>query len=84
MIDLGEIIVHGNAERAVQECNQTVQEFTDRFRAGDLGDNIDDDLRQFNEAALQDGGDVLGVYQLCSGLPLWIVGNGRVTEVFIP
>lgn len=80
---LGEIIIHGDAEREVQQANQTVQEFLDRFQAGDLGD-LDDEIRQFNEAALRDGGEVLGRYELCSGLPLWIIGDGKITEVVLP
>lgn len=83
MIELGEVIVHGEAELAVQRANQTVQEFLDRFQAGDFGD-IDAETRQFNEVALRDGGDVLGIYEMCSGLPLWIIGDGKQTDVVLP
>lgn len=83
MIHLGEVIVHGEAELAVQRANQTVQEFLDRFQAGDFGD-IDAETRSFNEQALRDGGDVLGIYEMCSGLPLWIVGDGERTDVVLP
>ena len=44
MIDLGEIIVHPNAEHAVQQAHQKVEEFLERFRIGDFGD-IDDETR---------------------------------------
>jgi len=83
MIDLGEIIVHPNAEHAVQQAHQKVEEFLERFRIGDFGD-IDDETRQFNKQALKEQGDVLGIYEMCSGLPLWILSNGRVTEVILP
>jgi hypothetical protein len=83
MIALGEVIIHGEAELAIQRANQTVQEFLDRFRAGDFGD-IDAETRQFNEAALRDGDDMLGIYELCSGLPLWIIGDGKQTDVVLP
>ena len=82
-IQLGEIIVHDNAAIGVQQANQKVEEFLDRFRIGDYGD-IDQEIRQFNEDALKNGGDVLGCYEMCSGLPLWIVSNGKTTQVFIP
>ena len=82
MIELGEVIVHGDAELAIQRARQTVQEFLDRFRAGDFGD-IDAETRQFNDAALKDGGDVLAIYELCSGWPLFIVGDGKRTEVVV-
>lgn len=83
MIELGEVIVHGEAELAVQQARQTVQEFLDRFQAGDFGD-IDGETRQFNEQALKDGGDLLGVYEICSGLQLWVIGDGKQTDVVLP
>ncbi len=83
MIDLGEVIVHGEAELAVQRANQTVQEFLDRFRAGDFGD-IDEDMWRFNRAALKDGGDVLGIYEICSGEVIWLISDGKTTEVILP
>jgi len=83
MIELGEVIVHGEAELALQRANQTVQEFLDRFEAGDFGD-IDAETRQFNAQAMKDGGDLLGVYEICSGLPLWIIGDGKQTDVVLP
>jgi len=82
-IALGEVIVHDDADLAVQQANQTVQEFLDRFQAGDLGD-LDDELRQFNEDAKRNGHDILGCYRICSGLPLWIIGDGKTTEVVLP
>ena len=33
---------------------------------------------------VKDGGDVLGIYELCSGLPLWIIGDGKQTDVVLP
>jgi len=83
MIDLGQIIIHPDAEHAVVQANQKVEEFVDRFHLGDFGD-IDAETRQFNEDALRDGGDVLGCYELCSGLPLWIIGDGKTTVVLLP
>lgn len=83
MIDLGHIIIHPDAEHAVVQANQKVEEFVDRFRLGDFGD-IDAETRQFNEDALRGGGDVLGCYEMCSGLPLWIIGDGKTTVVLLP
>jgi len=80
---LGEVIVHGEAELAIQQAGQTIQEFLDRFEADDLGD-IDAETRQFNQDSRRDGEDVLGCYELCSGLPLWIIGDGESTEVILP
>jgi hypothetical protein len=83
MIELGEVIIHGEAELAIQRARQTVQEFLDRFQAGDFGD-IDAETRQFNEQALKDGGDLLGIYEICSGLQLWVIGDGKQTDVALP
>jgi len=68
---------------AIQRANQTVEEFLDRFRLGDFGD-IDDDVRRFNRAALKDGGDILGIYEICSGAVIWIVSDGKTTQVVLP
>lgn len=83
MIELGQIIVHDNADMELRRCNQRVEEFLEKFRNADFGD-IDAETRQFNEAALRDGDDVLGIYETCSSLQLWIIGNGRITEVILP
>ena len=82
-LQLGEIIVHGEAELAIQRANQTVQEFLDRFQAGDFGD-IDDDVRRFNEEARKTGGDILGIYEICSGAVIWLISDGKTTEVVLP
>jgi hypothetical protein len=83
MIELGKVIVHDNAEMELRRCNQRVDEFLNKFSSADFGD-IDAETRAFNEAALKDGGDVLGVYELCSGLPLWVIGDGKQTDVVLP
>lgn len=83
MIELGKVIVHDNADMELRRCNHRVEEFLEKFRNADFGD-IDADVRQFNEAALRDGGDVLGIYEMCSGLQLWIIGNGKQTDAVLP
>lgn len=83
MIPLGEVIVHGNAERAIQDAHQRVEEFLDQFQRGDFG-SIDRETHEFNKNALRHGGDLLGCYELCSGVPLWIISDGHTTEVVLP
>ena len=82
-LQLGEIIVHDSAALEVQQANQRVEEFLDRFRLGDYGD-IDQETRQFNEEARKTGGDILGIYETCSGSIIWIISDGKTTEVVLP
>jgi hypothetical protein len=44
MIELGQVIVHWEAEIALQQANQKVEEFLDRLRHEDFGD-IDQEVR---------------------------------------
>jgi hypothetical protein len=83
MIDLGEIIVHGEAELALQQANQKVEEFLEHLRLGDYGD-IDQETRRFNEEALKDGGDILAIFKICSGAVIWLICDGKTTEVLLP
>jgi hypothetical protein len=83
MIELGQIIIHPDAERALRQCNQNAEEFLDRFHRGDWGD-VDSETHGFNQAALQEGSDVLGAYEMCSGDVLWIIGDGKKTDVLLP
>ena len=83
MIELGEVIVHGEAELALQQANQEVEEFLERMRLGDFGD-IDAEVCQFNEQAIQEGGDILAIFEICSGAVIWLISDGKTTEVILP
>jgi hypothetical protein len=83
MIELGQVNVHPAAEDAVAQGNQRVEEFLDRFRIGDYGD-IDQEVRHFNEHALKNGGDLLGIYQTCGGDTIYVISSGTTTEVILP
>jgi len=83
MIELGKIVVHDTAAGALQRAHQRVEELLEEFAGGNFGD-LDAEGLEFNRQALKNGGELLGVYELCTNVVIWIVSDGETTEVFVP
>jgi hypothetical protein len=76
---LGRIVATPGALHALHEAGQSADEFLARHVTGDWGD-LDEEDRNFNNAALIDGSRLLSAYQTRKGERLWIITEA-VNEV---
>ena len=82
-LELGKIVVHDTAAGALQRANQRVEELLEEFASGNFGD-LDAEDYERNRQALKNGGELLAIFQLCTKEVIWIVSDGKTTEVFVP
>jgi hypothetical protein len=69
---LGQVVATQGALEALEEADQTVNDFLDRHLQGDWGELSDDDW-QANEQALQDNSRLLSTYTTVNGEKIWII-----------
>ena len=82
-LELGKIVVHDTAAGALQRAHQRVEELLEEFASGNFGD-VDAEDYERNRQALKNGGELLAIFQLCTKVVIWIVSDGKTTEVFVP
>ena len=71
--ELGPIVSTPGALQALRESGQEPGEFLDRHVRGDWGDDLCEDDRRLNDAALVDGSRILSSYVLKTGQKLWAI-----------
>ena len=79
MFSLGRIVTTPAALHTLRDADQEPGEFLARHVTGDWGD-LDDEDRNFNNAALIDGGRILSAYKTLMGERIWIITEA-VNEV---
>ena len=69
---LGQIVATPAALEALAESGQTPEFFIAKHHAGDWG-IVNEDDRQLNLAALEDGSRILSAYKTLRGVKIWVI-----------
>jgi hypothetical protein len=82
---LGQVVATPAALDALLAAGQTPDEFIARHHAGDWGEVGDDD-RQSNNESVDDGGRLLSVYTLTTGVKLRVISEAdrSATTLLLP
>ena len=90
LFSLGRILATPGALRALQDSNQSPQEFLDRHSTGDWGDLCPED-KDLNDYAVQDGSRLLSAYETNAGDKIWVIteaadedGERAATTILLP
>jgi len=88
--DLGRILATPGALKAMEESGQAPVDFLKRHFNCDWGD-MDDEDRQSNDAALDDGSRLFSAYHTSTGTKLWVIteadsdeGGRLATTILLP
>ncbi len=76
---LGQVVATPGALQVLQESGQSPLHFLSRHRAGDWGD-VDEEDREANNQAFQDGTRLLSVYHTSQGKTVWIITEADRTS----
>lgn len=90
LFKLGQVAATPGALEALQRTGQSPLEFLNRHVRGDWG-LVDDEDRQSNDQAVQDGSRIISAYVLSDETKLWIIteavddqGNRAATTLLLP
>ena len=90
LFSLGRILATPGALRALQDSNQSPQEFLDRHSTGDWGDLCGED-KDLNDYAVQDGSRIMSSYVTSDGSKIWVIteaaddsGERAATTILLP
>ena len=72
LFDLGQTFMTIGARGALEESNQTANEFLARHQSGDWGIVCEDDKRE-NELSLKEGFRILSAYKTDKGEKIWVI-----------
>jgi hypothetical protein len=84
-LELGSVFVTPKASRALQEADQSPDEFLTRHESGDWGEVGSMDARE-NELSFMKGYRVFSIYKLSTGEEIWIITqpDRSATTVLLP
>lgn len=72
LFEVGQLVITRRAQQALDDANQSVQEFVSRHVVGDYG-SIPDHVRQENQDALDYGDErILSAYTTGKGIGIWV------------
>ncbi len=82
---LGRVVATPGALTAIENAEQTLDEFLKRHAGGDWG-NIDPRDRRTNDKALKAGGRLLSAYQTAKRDVIWIIteADRSATTILLP
>jgi hypothetical protein len=87
---LGQIVATPAALEALETSGQTAEFFLARHAGGDWG-MVNEEDRQLNQAALQDGSRILSAYKTLRGKKIWVLteaadanGHRAATTILLP
>ena len=87
---LGQTVATPGALEALEESGQSPGDFLERHVQGDWG-ILDDEDKQLNDQALNDGSRILSAYKTLKGVKIWIIteakddnGNRSATTLLLP
>jgi len=72
LFPLGRIVATPGALAALDEANQTPQEFLDRHRVGDWGIVPEEDKKE-NDFSVKNGFRILSSYYTSKGVKIWLI-----------
>jgi hypothetical protein len=83
--ELGSVFVTPKASRALEEADQSPDEFLARHESGDWGEVGSMESKE-NELSLCKGYRVFSIYKLCTGEEIWIITqpDRSATTVLLP
>lgn len=82
---LGRCLMTPGAATAFTEANENLFDYLRRHVTGDWGD-LDEDDREMNERALQEGLRLMSAYHLSTGVKIWVITewDRSCTTLLIP
>jgi hypothetical protein len=85
MVVLGRTLATPGALRALEEAEQTPDDFLARHETGDWGEVGDEDWDE-NELSLREGFRLLSAYRLRTGVTIWIIteADRSATTILLP
>jgi len=85
LFDLGQTVMTIGAKEALQQANQTANEFLARHQNGDWGLVCEDDAKE-NELSVKEGFRILSAYKTSQGEKIWVISeaNRESTTVLLP
>ncbi len=85
LFPLGKVYLTIGAREALEEANQTPNEFLAKHKSGDYGDICKDDRRE-NELSVKEGFRILSSYKTSTGVKLWLIteADRSATTLLLP
>lgn len=85
LFSLGKVFMTSGAREALEESNQTADEFLSRHQSGDYGIICEDDRKE-NELSVKEGFRVLSAYRTFKGVKLWLITEAcrSSTTILLP
>jgi hypothetical protein len=82
---LGELVATSGAIEALEAEKLEPGKLLERHQSGDWGEVCDEDAA-LNEAAIEDGSRIMSVYQLSSGVKIWVIteADRSSTTILLP
>jgi hypothetical protein len=72
LFDLGQTFITVGAREALEESNQTANEFLAKHSTGNWGLVCEDDRRE-NELSVKEGFRILSTYRTAKGEKIWVI-----------
>ncbi len=85
LFPLGEVYLTIGAREALEESNQTPNEFLAKHQSGNYGDICKDDWEE-NDLSLKEGFRILSSYKTSKDIKLWLIteANRSATTLLLP
>lgn len=85
LFPLGQIFLTIGAKEALEESNQTANEFLARHQSGDWGNVCEDDKRE-NDLSVRENFRILSAYQTSKDVKIWLIteADRSATTILLP
>jgi hypothetical protein len=85
LFPLGEVYLTIGAQEALEDSNQTANEFLAKYQLGNWGLVCDDDRRE-NELSVREGFRILSAYRTARDEKLWVIteADRSSTTILLP
>jgi hypothetical protein len=91
LFSLGQVLSTPGAIDALEQARQSAWEFVSLHASGQWGEELSQDDKEANDAALVDGSRILSAYRTRLGVKLWIIteatddsGHRAATTITLP
>jgi hypothetical protein len=91
LFSLGQVVATPGAISALEEAGQSPWQFISAHAQGQWGDELSEEDKELNNAALVDGSRILSAYRTRLGVKLWVIteatddeGQRAATTILLP